>query len=599
MKLLLDQSLTHKLLDTPSDDYPRWRWKKDGRKETLAEITPIEAKFELEPAERELLAEEIGNNALVPPYVTFERHYNGELSAEIDIDEEALISQILEDHPQAQQLRESSNNLQALLAALEERIPADFEDEYSESFEVEDTDHENVDLRLVGKLKRLLRHGNLNGLAREVLEPQMPKFFRFSEYQKLEGRVEVEDLRTASDELPGASSTQTARALLRLADTDINSLTDEEFELRKAELEAVSSELSREMSRYWSTNPELRVEVNVEPVTVTSYNKQSVVVRYLNFRIEDRRHDFTNNFDRRSSGYQWFFSFLVAFSEFRDREESVVILLDEPGLTLHAKAQQDFLRFINDELAPRGQVIYTTHSPFMVEQIERVRVVEDKGDDLGSTTTSQSLEVGEESAFPLQAALGYELSQNLFIGSRNLLVEGPSDFAYLDLINRYLRESGRAALDESWRILPAGGMANVPAFVSLLGRKVKVTVLLDSGTQGVGRVEAAMHANKIASNRIVVVGSVLNRQHSDIEDLFTPGDYLTLYNGAFNTEHRVADLPKHPDRLVLKLEQLDGRFDHWKPAQFLLRNPTRVKQFSTTTLRNFEELAKLINATTA
>lgn len=354
--------------------------------------------------------------------------------------------------------------------------------------------------------------------------------------------MDIATLRVQDNEQPGASSKQTARALLRLADTDIDAVSDKEFESRTAELEAVSSDLSREMAEYWSTNPELRIKVDVES-DADSYG--SSIARYLNFRVEDRRHDFTNNFSRRSSGYQWFFSFLAAFSEFEGRDD-VVILLDEPALTLHAKAQRDFLKFINDRLVPVGQVIYTTHSPFMVEQISRVRVVEDKGGDIGSVTSSDALEVGEDSVFPLQAALGYDLSQNLFIGERNLLVEGPSDLAYLDVISRHLRDRGREGLDERWRILPAGGSSNVPAFVSLLGRKVSVTVLLDSGTEGVGRVEAAIKANKIASDRVVFVGSVLEQKHSDIEDLFAVEDYLELYNEAFKKRHKVDDLRSHP-----------------------------------------------------
>src|SRR5690606_28848244 len=115
----------------------------------------------------------------------------------------------------------------------------------------------------------------------------------------------------------------------------------------------------------------------------------------------------------------------------------------------------------------------------------------------------------------------YDLTQNLFIGERNLLVEGPSDLAFLDLISRRLRDLGREGVDERWRILPAGGSSNVPAFVSLLGRKVSVTVLLDSGTEGGGKVEAAMNANKIDSERIVLVSSVLEQKHADIEDLFS------------------------------------------------------------------------------
>lgn len=116
--------------------------------------------------------------------------------------------------------------------------------------------------------------------------------------------MDVSTLRTTEDEQPGASPKQTARALLRLADTDIDSVTDAEFESRTAELEAVSSDLSREMSEYWSTNPELRIRVEIEPETVQQPNGQTTVVRHLNFRVEDRKHDFTNNFSLRSSGYQ-------------------------------------------------------------------------------------------------------------------------------------------------------------------------------------------------------------------------------------------------------------------------------------------------------
>lgn len=126
-----------------------------------------------------------------------------------------------------------------------------------------------------------------------------------------------------------------------------------------------------------------------------------------------------------------------------------------------------------------------------------------------------------------------------------------------------------------------------------------MTVLLDSGTAGGGKVEAAINANKIAAKRIVFVGSSLEQKHSDIEDLFTLGDYLGLYNEAFGKKHRGGDLPDHPDRIVLRLEALDGKFDHWRPAEVLLRSPSKVDKLSQATLSNFEGLAKAINATHA
>lgn len=574
------------------DDYPRWRWKRDGRKNDLAKVSPIEATFVLDEADRQALADALGHGAVTDPSVTVGRRYNGGLWIKVNVDEQQLVKQVLEGHPNAKDLAQQNDTLASLRQAISaEAEPASVDEDKTDD---EATDDQEALQRLN---ERFGTKDDPGAKARAIIQARLPKFFRFASYQNLEGRVNVRTLRTNEDERPGASSKQTARALLLLADTDIDAITDEEFESRTAELEAASSDLSREMKEYWSTNPELRIKVEIEPVTEADPRGQKSVVRYLNFRVEDRKHDFTNNFALRSSGYQWFFSFLAAFSEFEDLDEDVIILLDEPALTLHAKAQRDFLRFINDRLAPVGQVIYTTHSPFMVEQIERVRIVEDRGDDIGSITSSDSLEVGGDSAFPLQAALGYDLSQNLFIGEHNLLVEGPSDLAYLDVISRHLRDNEREGLDERWRILPAGGASNVPAFVTLLGRKVAVTVLLDSGTEGSGRVEAAIKANRIDGQRVVFVGEVLQQQHSDIEDLFTPGDYLGLYNAAFGKRHKVGDLPNHADRIIKRLESLDGKFDHWRPAEALLRDPAAVGGLSATTLDNFERLAKRINAT--
>lgn len=579
------------------DDYPRWRWKRDGRKEDLSKVSPIEATFQLSEDDLQALHQALGTDVVAVDTVTAGRSYSGDLWVQVEVDEPRFLSNVLDGHPEREALMAEHENVASLKEALtaESAVEATIEEDPAEADSLRQASASAEALRTINAL--IGKDDDPRVLARKIVRARMPKFFRFASYQNLEGRVDVASLRTAADEHPGASAKQTARALLLLADTDVDSITDDEFESSTAELEAVSNDLSREMAEYWSTNPELRIKVAVEPETVSNPQGQTSVVRYLNFRVEDRKHEFTNNFSLRSSGYQWFFSFLAAFSEFEDRGDDVVILLDEPALTLHAKAQRDFLRFINDRLAPVGQVLYTTHSPFMVDEIERVRVVEDRGDEVGSVTSSDALEVGEDSAFPLQAALGYDLAQNLFIGERNLLVEGPSDLAYLDVIGRHLREQGREALDERWRILPAGGSANIPAFVSLLGQKVSVAVLLDSGTEGAGRVEAAITANKISGKRVIFVGSVLDQKHSDIEDLFSVGDYLGIYNAAFGKRHKVGDLPDHPARLLLRLEALDGKFDHWRPAEVLLRDPAKVEKLSQATLMNFENLAQAINAT--
>jgi AAA ATPase-like protein len=85
-------------------------------------------------------------------------------------------------------------------------------------------------------------------------------------------------------------------------------------------------------------------------------------------------------FSERSAGFIWFFSFLVKFAQVQKNGGKLILLLDEPGLTLHGKAQADLLRYFVEKLAPEHQVIFTTHSPFIVpaDNLPGVRIVEDR-----------------------------------------------------------------------------------------------------------------------------------------------------------------------------------------------------------------------------
>ena len=94
--------------------------------------------------------------------------------------------------------------------------------------------------------------------------------------------------------------------------------------------------------------------------TENTGNGQQAVIDELKVRLWDNRHFLSLPFDERSSGFRWFFSFLAAFSAYRDDpEKKVIILLDEPALGLHARAQKDFLRYVDEQLSPTRQVIYS------------------------------------------------------------------------------------------------------------------------------------------------------------------------------------------------------------------------------------------------
>ncbi len=101
----------------------------------------------------------------------------------------------------------------------------------------------------------------------------------------------------------------------------------------------------------------------------------------LQIRVDNRRHHISVPLSERPGGFAWLFSFLAYLTELEVAHAGhLILLLDEPGLSMHARAQQDLMRVIDDHLAPRHQVLYTTGSPFMVpvSQLHRVRSIVDR-----------------------------------------------------------------------------------------------------------------------------------------------------------------------------------------------------------------------------
>lgn len=567
------------------EHYPRWLTVQDRRSQDLNEVTPISVTFLLDGEDLDAVTNSYGKNALTRPEITVERKYNGGTVWTIAWSEKAAIRHLIDLMPTAvQELATQVDDLEELKKSIESA--------QDEVVSADDRTSALAVLKEAGLEANTVWQGIVN-----VLKARLPKFFRFTGYSTLPGRIDFRELANASTDGPGSSALQTARALLRLAGTDAQQLGADDYELRKSELEAVQIDLTNQVFEYWRQNPNLEVLIDVDKENVQQQNGTRAVARFLDIRLRDKRTGYSNNFSQRSSGFQWFFSFLAAFSEFEGKQESTVVLLDEPALTLHGKAQADFLRFINKRLAPASPVIYTTHSPFMVEadRLDRVRIIEDHGPPLGATSTTDVLAADADSLFPLQAALGYDIAQNLFVGPHNLVVEGTSDLIYLTVMSRACGATERATLDSRWRILPAGGATNIPTFVSLIGPHLDVTVLADSDTKGMQRVTNMIERKLLADHRLILAGRALACDQADIEDLFSEGDYLKLYNKTFGTTVKIADLPKGP-RIVKRLEASQGAFDHGRVAETLLRLQHELS-FSDTSLDRFAQILTIVNGT--
>jgi energy-coupling factor transporter ATP-binding protein EcfA2 len=578
-------------------DYPRWRKVRDERDTDLETVAFVLATFV--PSEDELKELQLITKCPLPPSTRLRasRTYGGDLTTEILLDEKESVLAIVDG-----QLNLDETVKAALVKA------SDFK-----------SLRDNIQQVLIGKDKRtkiakaleeLLRKLNAveqmaaQGLSKEVqaeVEKLIPTFFYFSSYNALKGRLDLTELLQKSPEQLNEYE-QTARALLRFAGVEGKEFMGPDFENRIAELEAAANEISNRVFEYWTQNPDLIVQLYGDSQTINTPQGQTVVHRYVDIRLNDLRHQMTTNFETRSTGFQWFFSFIVAFSEFEGRE-NVVILLDEPGLGLHARAQADLLRFIEEKLATANQIIYTTHSPFMVNprRLQRVRLVEDltsrENPDLGAKVSMDVLSVRPETLFPLQAALGYDLAQNLFVGADNLLVEGPADLSFILVMSEHLATIGRSSLSSRVTIIPVGGADKIPTFIALLGAHLDVTVLVDGNAATNQKIQDLIARGLLKSSRLINIGQVTGRQTDNIEDLFTDDEYLALYNEAFGASIQPGNLVGN-DSIVKRIERhIKSKYDHLPPATVLLRRrDTILPTLSPETIERFSRLFELINA---
>jgi len=546
------------------------------RRQTPADqcIPVIEATFTLDSSEIKEIEEELGVGALKNPSFTVTKGYRAKgTTYSIPYEEAKIVAHLRStlDLPTADaEALAPATSIKALLAKLGEL-----------------SEPTQPARELTAELRGWRDQSLGCHLVDTYMSPNMPKFVYFDDYDAMPGKVSIPDLIRRRDTAPEQLN-RGERALLSLL--AMAGVKPEDFqhpdrhERLIRDTENAGNVISDEVFEFWSQNTELEVRLEVlqpEAGAVPPLNESPI----LQVRVHNKRHRASVPFDERSRGFVWFFSFLAYFNELEEAETSnLILLLDEPGLSLHGRAQDDLLRLIDERLAPKHQVLYTTHSPFMVspKHFHRVRTVIDQ-DRVGTKVSEEIFKADEDTAFPLLTAMGIEMSQTLFVGEDTLLLEGPSDLIYLDVLTDAAEAQGQTGLDPRWVKTPIGGAGKLSTFATLLGaNRLHVAVLVDSSTKDVGAVKRLRENGQLASNGLVEVGEFTGTGDADIEDLFERDFYLDLVNRAYadelTTPITAADLTAQDPRIVRQIEAIfkqrgiaGGKFNHYKPAALLLR----------------------------
>jgi len=588
-------------------EYPRWRLARDRRENSdIGKTQPISATFSVQQSDIDELDDL--PTSLLPTTVVhaakdYENSYFVWLSTSIRDLVEAAAAEASVDLEDVTELSSEPSLASAIVKAKE--LAKALKESAPPRSKALGSFPNIADKYLFLNNEKSLETELLNALGRRV-----PTFFYFSNYSVLPGETDLTKLSALVESGSSLSEEdQTVVSLLAHAGVAPEDFLDSNYDSRKAELQAAATDLSREVFKYWKANTDLAVVFGDDNVSVIEpATGQPALHRFLKIELRDGRHgDVETNFATRSTGFQWFFSFFAAFSEYQNSSKPVIVLLDEPGTSLHGEAQKDFVNYIFSELGAKKQTLYTTHSQFMVDPTvyEKLRTVHDKAtrddQEAGVDVSRVNLRADRDTVLPVESALGYSISQHLFLGSgQHLLVEGSSDFIFIMRMSAFMEAHGRPILDPRLAIIPVGGIANMPAFVALMGRRLEVSVLVDGekSSSVLARTRNAARENDVPENRIVSVGEVDATLHgdADIEDLFSTADYLRLYNWAFESNLTESDLTSGSGRILGRISAAKGTFNHSIPAHALTAHQEEFfTGIDALTVSNFEKLFALLN----
>ncbi len=586
------------LRDYPRKGYVHYRRRHDAQPDVV-----VRAEFELSDEEIAELENKFGRGVMKSRRVMASKNYKNQRAWQFDMDESAVIQHLIESAGLPDEIRQYVSEV-GTWQELQERL---------QSIEAKS---EPVD----ALMDRLPENDLRQQVVLDHLEHYLPVLVYFDNYSTMGGRISIEDIkqrRVNPEELD--DSDRTFLALLSMVGSSLDELEHEtNFEYLKAELESASIGISDEIFEFWKQNKELRVQFDLSaanPNDLPPLNRGTI----LHVRVWNNRHRVSVPFDERSKGFVWFFSFLVYFSMIEkiqeEQERDMIFLLDEPGLNLHALAQYDFQRFINERLAPKHQVVYTTHSPFMIDlnNLTSVRTVEDM-DDLGTTISQDILLNSDDTVFPLQMALGFQLVQTLFLAPHCLLVGSASDLIYLQALGEICATEGAAKLDPRWVVIPVGTAENLPTFISLLRDNYSsLAVLMDISEENRDHINHVNDAMGSTQHTPVNWIEVTRVRDADIEDLLDPGLYLRLVNQSYASHLRDPvtlrsisesspreSSPRIAERVKTYFKANDinnGEFDPYKPAALFLKNHAMMRgEINQVTIDSASSMFERINS---
>lgn len=576
----------------PLIDYPRKKYHTYPQTEG-GEIF-ISAEFEVDPTVANSLSGTSGWHSDLVKHVIVSRKYNGEYifkysSNKINQISSMVLKELLTDslkkyknsdlptkeeditnknildfvNQEVEKLQEDKSLLQSDILSIKDSIKSFLETNYKRKINI----NFFFDTNIFSKLDKIIAAFDANGVAvteecKKIIQSNLPKFVYYSDYGNLDSEIYlphvIENFKRADlgeKERAKARSLKVLFEFVSLSPEQILELGKEAYPERVIEYttdyhgrktktdERIEDAKEINIEEERKKKKEREILLQSASTTLTKDFKEWWKQGEYKFRFQADGNHFRIwvsddkrleeiELEGRSKGLQWFFSFFMVFLvESTDSHSNCILLLDEPGISLHPMAQIDLINFFNS-LSHENQLLYTTHSPFLVSPNNLSGVhamyIGEKGESVVSPDLRSNKKIAEKSIYPIHAAIGITVSETLLYGCQPVLVEGVSDQIYLQLVKKFVLSQGKYINDKEIVFIPTGGVKGMSPVIKILcGRDSELPyVILDSDKPGIEKKKQLLSGMYSESkDRVLSIDSFIGEGEYEIEDLM-PNDEL-------------------------------------------------------------------------
>lgn len=363
-------------------------------------------------------------------------------------------------------------------------------------------------------------------LAEEVFK-FLPDFELFEDFSSLlPNRIDLEDIIRSNKRAEGYKA---AINFLTITGLEYSFFQQPSSRILKQKIENLNGELTLNFQDFWRQNvgKKNKIKINFELSHYDHTNPEKSGKPFIEFWIKDEQERLYPK--QRSRGVRWFLSFFLELkaTAIDKSKQNKVLLIDEPGVSLHARAQEDVLE-VFDDIKEQIQIIYTTHSPHLIDvnKLYRILAVQRAVEyDMQSETlvySARSLKSATaDTLSPIYSTMGARLSQQEIIKSFNNVV-------VKDLATYYFLKAMVALteFEKECYFLPASGAESIPMMVNILiGWGLEYINLNFGNSEELTVHETLMKEHFDNKVDLAKQQMLLLDEYQDAEDLFSTIDF--------------------------------------------------------------------------